>query len=192
MTVEILPATAERFDDATHAVAHGDGPSCQCQWWMVRPSEFDRLRKPERERMLRDELATDPAPALLAYTDDDAAGWVRVGPRPPQTRIFRTRAFSGLLAEPADDADMWAITCFAVRREHRGEGLMSRLLDAAIAHARDHGARVIEGYPVDTAAGRHSDAELYHGTMSVFEAAGFAVVGRPREDRAVVALELRA
>jgi GNAT superfamily N-acetyltransferase len=106
-------------------------------------------------------------------------------------RIERTRAIKSISDQPFDDPDVWAITCFAVRGEHRGEGLMSRLLDAAVAHARQHGARVVEGYPVDTAVGRHRATDLYHGTLSAFEDAGFSLVGRPRPDRAVVALTLR-
>jgi GNAT superfamily N-acetyltransferase len=191
MTVEILPATADRHDDAVAAFAHGDGPSCQCQWWMVRPSDFSGLDASARDRMFRADLEASPAPGFVGYVDGDAAGWVRVGPRPTQTRIGRTRLIAGATREPLDDPDVWAVTCFAVRREHRGEGLMSRLLHAAVDHARDGGARVVEGYPVDTAVGHHSANELYHGTLSVFAAAGFEEVARPAPDRAVVARRLR-
>ncbi|MFJ6652735.1 GNAT family N-acetyltransferase [Microbacterium sp. NPDC091313] len=190
MSVEILPATADRYDDAVHALADGDGPGCMCQWWMARPADYAKLDDADKARRLRDDLSADLAPALIGYVDGDAAGWVRVGPRTTQPRIERTRNIASISEEPFDDPDVWAISCFAVRGEHRGEGLMARLLTAAVDHARAHGARVIEGYPVDTAVGRHRATEMYHGTLAAFQAAGFSVVGRPRPDRAVMSLRL--
>jgi GNAT superfamily N-acetyltransferase len=65
------------------------------------------------------------------------------------------------------------------RKEFRGQGLAARLLDAAVDHARTHGARVVEGYPVDTSAGKTSSNDLYHGALSSFVDAGFVEVARP-------------
>lgn len=188
MSVEILPATSERHDDAVRAMAHGDGPGCLCQWWMVRPSEFAGLTAEDKARMLRADLSAPVAPALVAYRDGAVAGWVRVGPRPAQPRIGRTRAIVAHTGESLEDTDVWAVTCFAVRREHRGRGLMRELLHAAIAHARAHGARVVEGYPLDPTVKRRGAEDLYHGTVGVFEDAGFEVIARPRPDSAIVAL----
>lgn len=77
-----------------------------------------------------------------------------------------------------------------MRREFRRQGLSERLLDAAIDHARTHGARVVEGYPVDTDATRASANSLFHGALSTFEAAGFAEVARPTPSRPIVSLTL--
>ena len=56
--------------------------------------------------------------------------------------------------------------CFVVRREHRREGLNARLLDAAVEHARKHGARLIEAYPIDPDVGTKKPAnDLYHGVV---------------------------
>jgi GNAT superfamily N-acetyltransferase len=84
---------------------------------------------------------------------------------------------------------VWFVSCFVVRVGHRRQGIAAALLDGAVAHARRHGARAIEAFPVDTASGA-SSAELYHGPLPVFEAAGFRTVARPSERRAVVRLEL--
>ncbi len=83
---------------------------------------------------------------------------------------------------------MWAVTCFVVRREFRGDGLAIRLLDAAVDHARAHGARVIEGYPVDTDAGKTSSNSLFRGALSSFVDAGFVEVARPKPARPIVSL----
>ncbi|MHC3000604.1 GNAT family N-acetyltransferase [Microbacterium sp. HJ5] len=192
--ITIEPATPARFDDAQHALTGGgDGRSCQCQWWTLTNARFQALSTEEREQLLRDEIAAGPPPALIAYVDGEPAGWVRVGPRTAQVRLSRTRNYASSTEEPWDDDDVWAVSCFVVRREHRGAGLNARLLAAAVDFAREGGARVIEAYPVDPGAGsRKSANELYHGTVSTFAAAGFREVARPRPDVAVVSLAVRA
>lgn len=83
------------------------------------------------------------------------------------------------------------VSCFVVRREHRGSGLNARLLGAALDYARRNGARIVEGYPVDPEAGAKKPTNsLYHGVLSTFLAAGFREVARPKPDRPVVALDL--
>lgn len=190
--ITIEPATADRFDDAEHALTGGgDGRSCQCQWWMITNTEWQNTTKEQRERMLRDEVGAGPPPALIAYVDGEAAGWVRVGPRTRQIRLGRTRAFTESSQEPWDDDAVWTVSCFVVRKEHRGKGLNARLLEAAIDYARDSGARVIEAYPLDPNAGRKIAVnELYHGVLSTFQDAGFREVARPKPHLAVVSLDL--
>jgi ribosomal protein S18 acetylase RimI-like enzyme len=190
MTITIVPATAERFDDVEHAFSGGgDGLSCQCQWWTLTNAQFQASDQQDRERMLRTQIAEQPSPALIAYVDGEAAGWVRVGPRTAQPRLSRTRDFAAT-SEPWDDPSVWAVTCFVVRKEHRGRGLNQRLLDAAIEHARESGARVLEAYPNDASVTRRSANELYRGILSVFENAGFREVARPKPERVIVQLEL--
>ena len=190
MTITIEPATAKRFDDVEHTFSGGgDGLSCQCQWWTLTNAQFQASDQEERERMLRAQVAAEPSPALIAYVDGEAGGWVRVGPRTTQPRLSRTRDFAAT-NEPWDDPSVWAVTCFVVRKEHRGKGLNQRLLDAAIDHARTHGARVLEAYPNDTSAGKRASNELYRGILSVFETAGFREIARPKPERVIVQLEL--
>jgi GNAT superfamily N-acetyltransferase len=189
--IVIAPATADRFDDAEHALSGGgDGAGCQCQWWAITNAEFNASSRPEREELLRAEMGAAVPPALIAYVGGEAAGWVKVAPRPLQRRIARTRMIAQATTEPLEDDDVWAVTCFVVRKEHRGAGLNTRLLHAAIEFAETHGARTIEAYPVDTAVGKHPANELYHGVLSVFEAAGFRETARPKPDRPIVALDL--
>ncbi|WP_109209200.1 MULTISPECIES: GNAT family N-acetyltransferase [Microbacterium] len=190
--ITIEPATADRFDDAQHALSGGgDGYGCQCQWWMMPNSEWQKTSLQEREGMLRDEITAGPPPALIAYVDDEAAGWVRVGPRIRQVRIGRTKNFTANSQEPWDDDSVWAVSCFVVRKEHRNEGLNARLLDAAIDFARRGRARVIEAYPLDPDAGRKmASNELFHGVLSTFREAGFREVARPKPHLAIVSLDL--
>lgn len=189
--ITIEPATADRFADAQHTWDNGgDGRGCQCQWWTITNAEWQASSQPERTQLFRDEIDAGPPPGLIAYVDGEAAGWVRVGPRPHQRRLARTRNFAGSL-EPWDDESVWAVSCFVVRKEHRRSGLNDRLLEAAVAYAREGGARVIEGYPIDPRAGsKKSSSSLFQGVVSTFLNAGFREVARPRPDLAIVALEI--
>ncbi|MBN9212943.1 MAG: GNAT family N-acetyltransferase [Microbacterium sp. 71-36] len=191
MAIEILPATGDRFDDAETALDSGDGPECQCQWWMLPNGPWKETSVAERTGLFRAELEGDLPPGLIAYVDGEPAGWVRVGPRTAQPRLARTRNVTGSTIEPLDDHDVWAVTCFVVRKAYRGGGLMRDLLDAAVDAARDGGARVVEGYPRDPTVAKMPVNDLYLGTVSIFEEAGFTVVGRPKPDRALVSLTLR-
>ncbi|MBN9176942.1 MAG: GNAT family N-acetyltransferase [Microbacterium sp.] len=188
--IEIRVASTDRFADAEHALTGGgDGASCWCQWWMLPNKDFNATSRDERRELLRADLTATPASALIAYVDGAAAGWVKVSPRPDQPRLARTRDFQQS-PEPFDDPSVWAVTCFVVRREHRGAGLGARLLAAAVEHAHRHGARVIEGYPVDAAVKKTTSNELFHGALSTFFDAGFHEVARPKPARPIVALAI--
>lgn len=189
--VTIFPATSDRFDDIQHALSGGgDGASCQCQWWMMPNKDWQNTDREARERMLRTEVAENPPPALIAYVDGEPAGWIRVGPRIAQVRLARTTAIAGSSAHAWDDPSVWAVSCFVVRREHRGAGLNDRLLAAAVDYARESGARMIEAYPIDTAVTKKRANELFHGVLTVFERAGFREVARPKPHLAIVELDL--
>lgn len=140
--------------------------------------------------LLHDEIDAGPPPGLIAYVDGVAAGWIRVGPRTTQTRILRTRSIAAATSEPLDDASVWAVTCFVVRREFRGQGLTAQLLTAAIDYARHAGARTVEAYPVDTSDGNHRSNELFHGTLSTFLAHDFRRTGELTRGRVLVVRDL--
>lgn len=193
VTITTELATAGRWADVQYALTGGgDGASCQCAWLTLRAKEWNDTTRDEREALLRDEITGGSPPGLVGYIDGAAAGWVRVGPRPRQRRLQHTRAIAQATTEPFDDDRVWAITCFVVRREHRGQGLTGRLLRDAVDYARASGARLIEGYPVSTGAGRLPSNDLFHGTLSTFLAAGFVQSGALKPGRPLVTLDLAA
>jgi ribosomal protein S18 acetylase RimI-like enzyme len=187
-TIRIESATDVPWSDVEQTMTGGgDGATCWCQWFMVTRKEFDACSRDELAAMLRSELkSADASPGLVAYVDDSPAAWARVGPRPSQPALGRSRIVKGS-GEPIDDADVWAITCFVVRREHRGQGLAKQLAAAALDHAAAHGARVVEAYPVDTEQRETSNNELFHGSVKLFRDAGFREVARPTDARVVMA-----
>lgn len=192
-TITTELATAPRWDDVQHALTGGgDGASCQCIWPVLTNKEWNATTTPQRTEMFRAEIDEGPPPGIVAYVDGEAAGWIRIGPRTRQARIPRTRIIAAATTEPFDDESVWAVTCFVVRREHRGAGLNRILLDAAVEYARGSGARVIEGYPVDTGGEKQRANELFHGTLATFLAAGFTERSELKPGRTLVALDLAA
>ncbi|MFJ4225899.1 GNAT family N-acetyltransferase [Microbacterium sp. NPDC089695] len=193
VTITTEVATTARWRDVQHALTGGgDGASCQCIWPMLRNKDWNETTTPQRTEMFRDEIADGPPPGLVAYVDGEAAGWVRIGPRPRQLRLAYTRTIAAATSEPFDDESVWAVSCFVVRREHRGTGLNRVLLDAAVDFARASGARLIEGYPVDTRGAKQHSNELFHGTLSTFLASGFSETGELKPGRPLVTLDLAA
>lgn len=190
-TITTAPVTIARWDDVQHALTGGgDGASCQCVWPVLRNKDWNATTLDDRARLFHDEIEAGPPPGLVAYIDGEAAGWIRIGPRVRQERIGHTRAIVAATAEPLDADDVWAVTCFVVRREHRRQGLTDRLLQEAVAFARASGARVIEGYPVDTRGEKQSSNELFHGTLGTFVRAGFVRRGDLTRGRTLVTLDL--
>ncbi|SEB60487.1 GNAT family N-acetyltransferase [Microbacterium hydrocarbonoxydans] len=191
VTITTEVATVTRWDDVQHALTGGgDGASCQCIWPMLSNKDWNGTTTPQRTEMLRDEIAAGPPPGLIVYVDGEAAGWIRIGPRAKHARVPRTRIIAAATAEPFEDESVWAVTCFVVRREHRGSGLNAVLLRAAVDYARSSGARIIEGYPVDTHGEKKRTNDLFHGTLSTFLSAGFDVQTEMKPGRTLVALTL--
>jgi GNAT superfamily N-acetyltransferase len=114
---------------------------------------------------------------------------VAVAPRAVYRRLERSRIAKPV--DPAEDlSDVWSVTCFFVHRTTRRAGISAGLLEEAVRYAADRGARVVEGYPVDTHGAKTESASLFHGTLSTFLAAGFQLVELRGPRRALVRKEI--
>lgn len=152
---------------------------CYCTWFM-RAEVRDEWG--EGNKNFLHGLVKAGAPlGVLAIDDDRPVGWVAVAPRTAYPKLDRSKI-------TASDAgpDTWSVTCFFVHRSARGQGLARTLVDAAVDYARDRGARVLEGHPVDTAGQKKASGDLYHGTLDMFLSAGFTLVERRGTRRALV------
>ena len=171
----VLPLRPDRFSDLAGLFEEGgDAKWCWCTYFRVRGRDWSNSTAAGN----RVELAAlaerdDVAPGLLAYHEDRAVGWVSLGPREDYQRLTSSKILA-----PVDDTPVWSIVCFVVSRRARGQGVATKLLAAAIDYAHDHGATTLEAYPVDTTDGRVPAANAFHGTLAMFERAGFEVVER--------------
>jgi GNAT superfamily N-acetyltransferase len=188
--LRIEAASTVPWSDVEHAMTGGgDGASCMCQWYRFSNAEFRTLSQPVKEVAFAAEMDSSVTPGFVAYVDDEAAGWCRVSSRPYLPRLAHTNTVTKGSAEPMDDASVWVVTCFVVRREFRRMGVSKALLTAAVDFASGQGARVIEAYPVDLAERpRSSVNQMFTGTTDLYRAAGFQVTSRPSVGRAVMTL----
>jgi GNAT superfamily N-acetyltransferase len=164
LTPDTWPALAELFS------AGGDPRWCWCQFWRKPGSNWSNTGPDENRRDLEALGRMHPAPGLVALRDGVAVGWVGLGPKEAFPRLERSRVIPNLPAEGA-----WSINCFVVARGARRSGVATALLEAAVAYAAEHGAQLVEGYPVATAGARIPSASVYTGTAGMFERAGFEV-----------------
>ena len=115
---------------------------------------------------------------LLGYLGSEPVAWCSVAPR---------STYRKLVSDDSDDEGVWSVVCFFIPRKLRSLGLAKQLLAAAERHARRHGARVLEAYPVD----EDSPSYRFMGFLPMFEQAGFRAVGREGTRRHVVRRRLR-
>jgi GNAT superfamily N-acetyltransferase len=194
--VRAIPVTEAPWDDVRSVFGtRGDPSTCWCQFFKVDPATWKAQDVDFFERSLCEQVDAARAdrsagPGVLAYLDSEPVGWAAVESRPAYPRVLSSRVIPASAEPDHGDAGVWAITCFVVRVGYRRRGVAAALLQGAIDEARRGGARVVEAYPVDTGGQKVSSADLYHGPLSAFTAAGFQITGRPVEGRAVVRLSL--
>ncbi len=194
---DVVPANETAWADLA-AVFGVRGPAarCWCQRYKLDPGEAFASCPPEaRADRLREQIdaghpGSDATSGLVAYADGEPVGWCAVEPRAAYQGLVRNASMAAWTGREEDRSDpgVWAVTCVLARAGHRRRGVSRALVRAAVVHARDAGARVLEGYPMVT--GSALDEELHPGVLSAFLGAGFVEVHRPSARRAVVAIQL--
>jgi GNAT superfamily N-acetyltransferase len=184
--------TPSRWDDLVELFGErGAYGGCWCMFFRIPQSEFNegaRNRGRGNRRAFKELVDKRRVPGLLAYVDGRPVGWCSVAPRSRFGRVERSPT-----TKPVDDEDgVWSIVCFYMDRRHRGRGVGSALLSAAVEHARKKGARIVEGYPIDSSVRKVPNSEAYYGLLSMFEAAGFEEVARRSPSRPLMRYRVEA
>ena len=193
-SLRVVPANQVAFDDVQSVFGdRGPAARCQCQRYRLWPGEsFGKQPAEERQHRLREQAGFGdpdaPTCGLVAWLEYEPAGWCAVGPRSDLNGLKRvfTVPWKGRDEDP-DDAAIWAVTCFYIRKGFRRRGIASALLLAAVEHTRSQGARALEGYPIMRTD--VIDEELLVGTVPMFEEAGFRQVSAPTPRRLVMRID---
>ena len=193
--INVRPVTADRWGDLVAVFGRrGEDPLwCWCQLFLRSGTAKCAVSGPpdNRDALYQEITRAALPPGLIAYVDDQPAGWTRVGPRAAFPGVKGNKALARVLTD--DDDGVWWVTCFAVDGRHRRSGVGLALLKAAVEFARQHGATAIEGHPVDVAglkAARAAPSALYTGTRAMFAASGFVEVSRTYPTRPVMRLSV--
>ena len=179
--LEFHPVTPDRWPDLEKLFGErGASSGCWCMWWRLKRAEFEKQVGEKNRQALKAIVDSGEVPGLLAYADGQPAAWCSVAPRENFSALERSRTLKRV-----DDEPVWSIVCFFVAKPYRHQGLMAELLKAAVSYARDHGARIVEAYPVEPET-RLSGSAGYMGLTPVFRKAGFAEVLRRSEKHPIM------
>ena len=181
-------ATAGRWADLEELFGErGACGGCWCMFWRLPRKEWDAKRGAGNKRSLKKIVTASPAaPGILAYLGQEPVGWCAIAPREKCIALERSR-----ILKPIDDQPVWSISCLFIKRAHRRQGVSALLLKAAVEFAAKHGARIVEGYPVEPTMEKMPDPFLWHGVPSAFAAAGFTEAIRRSKSRSIMRLQIR-
>ena len=171
--LEFHPVTPGRWSDLEKLFGErGASSGCWCMWWRLPRRQFQQQAGQRNKEALKGIVDSGQPPGLLAYAESEAIAWCSVAPREQFAALERSRTLKRV-----DDAPVWSVVCFFVAKPFRRRGVMVPLLTAAVEYARAHGAKIVEGYPVEPTT-RLSGDRGYTGVLSAFRSAGFVEVLR--------------
>ncbi|MHA6642075.1 GNAT family N-acetyltransferase [Mesorhizobium sp. A623] len=191
MTITIAPVTGGLWPDFEDLFGkQGACYGCWCTHFRLPPAvrrENDRQRNRDH---IKARIESGPPPGLLAFDDENAVGWMQIGPRADVPEWNNAgRGSAPLDAAEALDPAVWAISCFFIRSKARGKGLTHRLVEGGVAFARENGARFVEACPMDLSRDSRSIG-LFVGSSRVFERAGFERMVERKAGRPLMRLVL--
>jgi GNAT superfamily N-acetyltransferase len=178
LTPDLWPALEDLFGKA------GACNGCWCMYWRLGAAYHKRPRarnKADFHALVR----RGPPPGLLAFDGELAVGWCQLTPRSALPYLEEAR-----FTRRVDDAPVWAISCFYIRRNYRKRGVTTALIAAALKAARRADAPAVEAYPIDTEQ-PGATLNLYTGVASTFARAGFKPAVRRAPHRPVMRHDLK-
>ncbi len=150
-------------------------------WWRLPKSEWKRQQGDGNRRGLKKMVNKGIPTGILAYAGNQPVGWCAIAPRRDFSRLERSH-----ILRPVDDRPVWSVVCFVIVKAFRRRGLTVELLRAAVEYAGKHGARIVEGYPVEPKKVSLPDVYAYTGIASAFIKAGFKEVARRSPTRPIM------
>lgn len=194
--IRVVPANQASCADLQMVFGtRGDPSRCQCQSFKIRDKDWRSVPVEERAFRLREQTdcghpESMETSGLVAFIETEPVGWCAVEPRNAYPRLRNSPVPWAGRAEDKDDDTVWAITCVLVRSGYRRTGISRALVRAAVAFARERGARALEGYPMITQPGEEITwGELRVGARSAFAEAGFTEVSHPTLRRVVMRVD---
>jgi GNAT superfamily N-acetyltransferase len=181
-----FPVDANRWGDLEKLFGpRGACAGCWCMFWRLKRADFSTQAGDGNRQKLRELIEGGAPVGVLAYAGEEPVGWCAAAPREDYPALERSRVLRRV-----DDRPVWSITCFFTARRLRRKGLTEGLLRAAVAYARQQGATLIEGYPIEPQKDRYPDAFAYTGFASTYQKAGFSEAARFSERRPIFRLEI--
>lgn len=187
--MDVVALTEDSIDDFGRLLQDQPSAGCWCMWF-IRPVAEYHTAGDSGNRAAFTELvrsATTPM-GLLAYHEEEVAGWCAVGPRDRYVRALKTPTLRQ--RDRTEDGSVWLVPCFLVRRDLRRTGVATALLQRAVDLAAGAGAVAIEGFPLSGSRTRSKGSDFMTGTETLFASCGFNPVHRPSGNRVIMRRDL--
>lgn len=186
LKLNIAPLTHDRWADLEVLFGRkGACEGCWCMYWRLRRKDFEKRKNETNRSDFKTIVEKNREPGLIAYKGNKPIGWCSIAPR----QEFNERITHSPVFKPIDDKPVWSILCFYVHKDFRKQGVAKQRLEAAIEYARTHGAKTLEAFPIDSAS-KTSDADIYTGTMDMFQDFNFTEVERRSRKRPIMRYEI--
>jgi ribosomal protein S18 acetylase RimI-like enzyme len=184
-----------RFFDHERGPAFADNPewrTCYCHYYEVpsalKWSDFDG---PANRTAMTARIACGEMEGFLAYAGDgdEVVGWLNAQ---ASHKLRHACARMRIAAPPLAVApyDAAAIVCFVIAPARRRQGIARALLTSAVESFTARGFATIDAFPWNTGPDDAKATDHYHGTLSMFVAAGFVPIAT-HENLTVVRKSLR-
>jgi ribosomal protein S18 acetylase RimI-like enzyme len=176
-----LGADYLRFFDHEKGPAFADNPEwakCYCHYYEVPVAvSWPSFDGPANRDAMAARIASGEMDGFLAYAGDDVVGWVNAQPYHKLVHACaRLKIAAPPLPVPAHDAA--AIVCFVTAPEWRRRGVARALLEGALANFAARGIQVVDAFPWNVGPDDTAATDHYHGSPSMFSAAGFVEIAR--------------
>jgi GNAT superfamily N-acetyltransferase len=182
LEVDCHPLSADRWQDLERLFGpRGATGGCWCMYWRLPRKQFTTHKGEGNKRAFQQLVESGEIVGVLAYAEGQPVGWCAIAPRERYPVLERSRILKRVDAVP-----VWSVVCFFVSKAFRGQRITTTLLRAAIDYAKQRGAGVIEGYPIEPKNPRMPDVFAWTGLASAFRQAGFVEVLRRSETRPIM------
>ncbi len=180
--LEFHPLTPDGWRDfAALFGPRGACGGCWCMWWRLRRSQYEEQKGLGNRRAMKKLVDSKQVPGLLAYSLGRPVAWCSIAPRQDFPVLERSRVL-----KKVDDRPVWSVVCLFVTKPYRRKGLTAKILQAAVEYAKQQGAVIIEGYPIEPKKSEMPDVFAATGLASAFRKAGFKEVARRSQTRPVM------
>ena len=154
-------------------------------WFRLRRSEFEQQKGDGNKRAMKDIVDSGQIPGLLAYSEGQVIAWCSIGPREHFPVLSRSR-----ILKPMDEVPVWSIVCLFIAKAFRRQGVSEILIKEAVESAGQNGAKIVEGYPIDTQKEHYPPVFAATGFYSTYKKLGFQECVRRSETRPIMRYEI--
>lgn len=178
MNLSFKPLTKKNWKDLENLFGvRGACGGCWCMFWRISRKDFNANKGDGNRKSLKRIVEKGEITGMLAYDGMQPIGWCAFSPREKYPGLLRSKIFRSV-----DGSPVWSVSCFYIHKDYRKKGVSIKLLENVVGYCAKHGAKIVEGYPVEP-RGAMPAAFVWTGLASAFLKAGFKEIIRRSDTR---------